>query len=293
MSNTRGRKTPAVPRLRKGRVKSIVEGARDAAFLAVEIYNKPRTSFRTQGYVALMAIAWTRLFHAYFHTKMGDKYYYKEGRKYKLTDGERRAWDLRTCIDSYGGLSKAVATNLQFFILVRNKIEHRHLARTELDAILFGECQALLNNFERQLTAWFGEEYALNESLAFALQFSTIRTKEQKAANRALLTREARDIRHFIETFRLGIPDEVFASDEFSVKVIVMPAVSNTSRNDLAIQFVDYAALAYAERANHSRRLTTVDSDSKSDPACRPAPRRMAPSPDLSASTSLDIPPTE
>lgn len=43
--------------LRKGKTKSILEGSIDSALLAVEVYNKPRTTFRSQAYIVLMIIA--------------------------------------------------------------------------------------------------------------------------------------------------------------------------------------------------------------------------------------------
>ena len=36
-----------------GKVKSLLEKSREAALLAVEVYNKPNTSFRTGGYIVL------------------------------------------------------------------------------------------------------------------------------------------------------------------------------------------------------------------------------------------------
>ncbi len=50
--------------LRKGKTKTTLEATIDSALLSVEIYNKPRTAFRTEAYISLMIIAWTRLFHA-------------------------------------------------------------------------------------------------------------------------------------------------------------------------------------------------------------------------------------
>lgn len=59
--------------LRKGKTKAILESAIDSALLAVEVYNKPRTSFRSQAYISLMIIAWTRLLHANFNNTIGEK----------------------------------------------------------------------------------------------------------------------------------------------------------------------------------------------------------------------------
>lgn len=47
-------------------VKNCLNKARESALLAVETYNKPATSFKSGGYIVLMCIAWTSLFHAIF-----------------------------------------------------------------------------------------------------------------------------------------------------------------------------------------------------------------------------------
>ena len=96
-----------------------------------------------------MVIAWTRLFHAHFHQTIGEKYYYKKkgSNRYEIVDGERKSWDLRMCIRKYAALTDAEQANLELFIKLRNKIEHRNIEKRELDILLFGECQALLSNF--------------------------------------------------------------------------------------------------------------------------------------------------
>lgn len=43
-----------------------LEKAADSAMLAVEVYNKPATKFRSGGFIVLMCIAWTSLFNAIF-----------------------------------------------------------------------------------------------------------------------------------------------------------------------------------------------------------------------------------
>lgn len=225
-------------KLRKGKTKSILEGSIDAALLAVEVYNKPRTTFRSQAYIVLMIIAWTRLFHAYFRKTIGDRYYYKEKGRYQLIDGERKAWEFKTCIDKYGNLSEPIRENLQFFIGLRNKIEHHNVTEREVDVLIFGECQSLLYNYENLLIQIFGEEYALNESLAFSLQFSSMRPEEQRQASKSVLSAEAREIRNYIENYQSVLRDEVFNSQEYSIKFIQIPKVANTNRNDLAVEFV-------------------------------------------------------
>ena len=48
------------------KVKQMLNKAIDSALLAVEVYNKPATKFKSGGFIVLMSIAWTSLFHAIF-----------------------------------------------------------------------------------------------------------------------------------------------------------------------------------------------------------------------------------
>ena len=251
--------------LRKGRTKNILEGYIDAALLAVEIYNKPRTAFRSEGYITLMVIAWMKLLHAYFNRSIGDRYYYrlKSGR-YDRVDGERKAWELKTCIREYNKLntldtlSQSVDANLQFFIGLRNKIEHRHVAKREVDTLIFGECQSLLYNYENTLVKLFGEEHAVNESLVYSLQFSQMRTQKQEAANKKILSKEVKEIREYVENYRSSLTNEVFDSQEYSVKLIQIPKVANTNRNDLAIEFVRWSELSEEDRAHYEQLVAII-----------------------------------
>lgn len=248
--------------LRRGRTQNILLGSIDSALLAVEVFNKPRASFRTQSYIALMIITWTKLFHAYFHQTIGDKFYYKKknSNRYERVDGERRSWDLRTCIRKYGSLSEAVKTNLDLFIRLRNKIEHRHIDKRELDLLIFGECQALLYNYETLLTELFGEEYGVSENLTYSLQFSTLRDPTQTKANKRALSSDVADIKKFVEDFRSGIRQEVFDSPEYSIKLIQIPKIANASKNDLAIEFVNWNNLSREDRENY-RKLDVIVKD--------------------------------
>ena len=240
--------------LRKGKTKQLLESGIDCALLAVEIYNKPRAPFRVETFITHMIMAWTKVCHANFNNTIGDKFYYKEkGKKrYKLIDGERKSWELKTCITKLE-LNPSVKANVEFFIKLRNKIEHRFIDKDEIGVKIFGECQSLLNNFEEFVIECFGNEYALNETLAFSLQFSRLRTDNQKQASKKLLSSEVAELNEFIDKFRLSLDDEVFNSQEYSIKLISIPKISNTSRSDLAIEFVNWNNLSEEDRENYNR----------------------------------------
>ncbi len=241
--------------LRKGKTKLLLNKSIECALLAVEIYNKPRTPFRVESYITHMIIAWTKLFHAYFHHTIGNKFYYKmkDGRRYKTVDGERKAWELKTCLKHFDDLSECEKANLVFFIKLRNKIEHRHINKEEIGILIFGECQSLLYNYENNLIKLFGEEYAINESLAFSLQFSHLRTNKQLLSAKTLLSKEVKELNRFISKYKESLTDQIYNSQEYSIKLIQIPKISNTNRNDLAIEFVKWDTLSEEDKENFEK----------------------------------------
>jgi hypothetical protein len=246
---------------RKGKTKSILDASIDSALLAVEIYNKPRTTFRSEGFITMMIMAWTRLFHAHFNATIGSKYYYKnKSGRYDVIDGEKKAWELATCIKEYGELDKATESNLIFFIKLRNKIEHRHIEKREVDTLIFGECQSLLFNYESHLIKFFGDNYSINEALVYSLQFSQIRTKQQEKANRSALSKDLADIVSFVEKYRNTLDDDTYNSQEYSIKLIQIPKISNTNRADAAVEFVRWDALSEEDKAAFDQ-LTVIIKD--------------------------------
>lgn len=247
--------------LRKGKTKSLLESSIDCALLGVEIYNKPRAVFRVESFITHMIMAWTRLLQAHFNQTIGETYFYKERNgRYKIIDGERKAWELKTCIQKYGLLNDAVKTNLDFFIKLRNKIEHRTIDKEEIGILIFGECQSLLYNYENELIKIFGPEYAINENLAYSLQFSRLRTSKQTQASKQLLSSEYKEVAAFIKKFRDNIRDDIFSTQEFSIKLIQVPKIGNTGRNDLAVEFVNWSSLSEQDRKKYEK-LTTIVKD--------------------------------
>jgi hypothetical protein len=246
-------------KLKSGKTKSILLSSTNSALLAVEIFNKPRVSFRREAFVTLMIIAWTKLLHAYLYQKIGDKFYYKgSNKKYIRIGSERKAWDLFKSTEEvkkidYKLFSSGVEANLDFFRGLRDKIEHRHVEDIFIDTLAFGEYQALLYNYEAILVKLFGNEFAINENLAFSLQFSKIRSSEQIQANKSLLSRDVSEIKDYIDKFRTSLSKKTFDSQDYSVKLLLIPKISNTKRTDLAVEFVNWSNLSKTDRKSYKK----------------------------------------
>lgn len=253
--------------LRQGKAKTILENSINSALTAVETYNRPKTKFRIENYIILMVIAWTKLFHAYFQATIGERYFYKlKNGRYEVVDGEKKAWELSQCIKQFqkkpykNKLSDGTVANLKFFVGIRNKIEHRYWDSSTLDILLFGECQSLLYNYENLLISLFGEDYSINTCLAYALQFSHLRANEQMTSQRELLSRDMQDIKKYIDKYKTDLPQEIYDSQEYSIKLLQIPKISNTNRSDLSVEFVNWNSLSNEDKENYSK-VTAIIKD--------------------------------
>lgn len=226
-------------------VRAHLEKAQLAALSAVEAYNRPGSRFRTGQFLVLIVIAWTALLHAIFYQR-GIKPWYRakgsgrgKGTRYERIDGEPKHWDLAHCLGEYfGGELPPERKNLELLLGLRNKIEHRHLP--ELDPALYGYCQAALLNLETLLEQEFGAQWALNESLAIALQFSRVTPKEKQKALKALASSQSRTVREYLQLFLGGLSPEVRNDQTFSFEVYLIPKIGRENRADLAVEFVPH-----------------------------------------------------
>lgn len=228
-------------------VKDNIEKSQMATVAAVEVYNRPGKRFRTAQYLVMIVIAWTALFHAKFYRKNVKPWYKNRRGRYERVDGDPKHWDLSECLKQYyKGENPPIRKNLEFLIGLRNKIEHRHLP--ELDASLYGECQAALLNIEEMLTEAFGKKFAMTEQLAVSLQFSTMVPSEKKKAARALASGSAKTVKEYVESFRGSLPSAVLNSMKYSFNVFLVPNVANRKgAADAAIEFIKVDEASEAE----------------------------------------------
>lgn len=231
-------------------IRPYVDKARDSALLAVEVYNKPAIAFRSAGYITLMIIAWTSLLHAIFLRRGNRPYHRKANKHFDMIDGDYRHWELKECAKQFWGndTGNAVRKNLEFFIPLRNKIEHRHLPQLDVD--IFGECQALLLNFDALIGAEFGAKHRLREALSFSLQlFPT----GESLAVAVKHDKKLRDVKKFIDTYRSTITPEAMSSGQFAFKAFLIQVANHQSQDTMAIQFVQYDKLTPEQKAEVSR----------------------------------------
>lgn len=240
-------------------VMGALQKARDSALLAVEVYNKPAVAFKSGGYITLMVIAWTALFHAIFFRRRLKPYYRKDGaktgRRYQKIDGDYKHWELGECLKHYyeNHTGDPVRKNLEFFIALRNKVEHRSLP--EIDPGIFGECQAMLLNFDSLVEKEFGSKYCLRESLSFALQMYPSASNLAEAVKR---NRDAKATARFIEEYRSSISAEIHGSGQYAFKALLIQVANHDSKDALPIRFVPWDKLTEDQKKAFEPRIAIV-----------------------------------
>ncbi len=81
----------------------LLKKSREAALAAVQVFNNPAITFKSEIFVVMMVISWTYLLHAHFR-KQGVEYrYYKAAstrkRFDKTTSGAYKYWELERCLN--------------------------------------------------------------------------------------------------------------------------------------------------------------------------------------------------
>jgi len=228
---------PTKPRLEL-EVEVLVIKSRECAILALDIYNRPATLFKSEGFIVMIIIAWTSLLHAIFQKNCIDYFYKNDNGEYKTIDNDCKAWELCTCIKNYyRNENNAITKNLEFLIGLRNKIVHRYVPT--IDMHVAGECQAALLNFDELITTEFGEYYALKEYMSIPLQTSNIRTEKQIEIQKKFQGKQYDVVMQYIDSFREQVNDDIYQNPKYSFRVYLVPKIGNNLKSsDLALEFI-------------------------------------------------------
>ena len=238
-------------RLMKSFKTELIRKSRESALAAVQTFNNPNITFKTEIYVILMVVSWTYLLHAYFRSIGVDYRYYDQGEKrkkfHRTKHGAYKHWELERCLNEKGcPLDKDTVTNLRFLIELRHEIEHQ--MTTKIDDCMSARFQATCLNYNDYVKKLFGAEYAIDKHLAFSLQFSSLSDDQvvQMRDNKELPAH----IAQFIDGFDDGISEQTFNSPRFAYRVLFIAKTANhKGQADKVIEFVR-ADSPLAEKVN-------------------------------------------
>jgi hypothetical protein len=218
----------------------LLKKSREAALAAVQIFNSPTVTFKSETYVVLMIIAWTYLLHAYYRKNRIDYRYFATGAKRRQFDrtknGAFKHWDLERCLnDKQCPLERDVVHNLKFLIGLRHEIEHQ--MTTRIDDLLSARFQACCINYNEAVTSTFGEKHGIAKHLAVSLQFASL--SEDQVNSLEQQAGLPNHIKRYIEGFDGALTADEYASEKFAYRVIFVPkTVNHPNQADQVITFV-------------------------------------------------------
>ena len=243
----------------------LVKKSRESALAAVQIFNNPSMSFKSEAYIVLMIIAWTYLLHAYYRSeKIEYRYFQMVGsrkRFSKTAKGAYKYWELERCLNWVGSpIDKDSANNLRFLIGLRHEIEHQ--MTNKIDDLLSARFQACCLNYNEYLKKHFGDNLGIENHLSFSLQFSSI-NQEQKEM---LIDQEGlpKNISSYILDFDQTLSEEDFSNPKYAYRILFVQKLTNKKgQADKVIEFVksnsplavglnrEYAVIKETEKNKH------------------------------------------
>ncbi len=227
----------------KRRVKSLknelLKKAREAMLAAVQIYNNPHITFKTEAFITFAVIGWTYLLHAYFRGIHVDYRYFSMKGKKKIYDktkhGAFKHWELERCLDAAKcPLDSDTKLNIKFLIGIRHEIEHQ--MTNKIDEYLSAKLQACALNFDYYISSLFDKKYCLNKELALSIQFSPLSPEQQGVLrNNPHVTS---NIQNFVVEFEADLTDEELKSSRYAYRVLFFPI--NAKRQGQADQVIEF-----------------------------------------------------
>lgn len=236
---------------RPARWKAFVDAARDEACLAVKLYNDPSEKRSFEAFIVHMHTAWLYLLHAEFQ-RDGIDYRYRQKdkpRRFEKIDGEPKRWELAKCVAERWPDQSPVRANIEFFIALRNKIEHRYTRfQQELVLAVGGKSQALLLNFEEELTSQFGSQFSMAATLRFPVFIGSFTTEGQLVLEQ-LQARLPEELKRFFVECTRELSAEVRDDDKYDMRLRVFLEQVKNPASGLPIHFVRAADMTEEQRA--------------------------------------------
>jgi hypothetical protein len=217
--------------------------AKRLAVKAIDEYNCSTGHYAD--FVGTMVRAWLYLLQAEFQQDKIDFRYKDQDGTPALIDGEPKLWDvLRSARERFPATNDPVRINLELFIALRNKVEHR--CEHALKAAAGGRAHALVINFEQELVAKFGVKHSLADRLRFPLFVESITAPERKDSIKAVRALQA--ALAVLAKYDAGLDPEVLDDQRYDFRVRLVPMLGPKSAADAAIEFVNLDELTDDER---------------------------------------------
>ena len=120
----------------------------------------------------------------------------------------------------------------------------------EIDPDIFGECQAMLFNFDKLIEKEFGLKFCIREALTFSLQMFPSYENYSSAVK---LNSVTASVKQFIDRYRSTISTDILESGQYSFKAFLIQIANHDSKDALPVQFIAYDKLPEEHKHNVKR----------------------------------------
>jgi Protein of unknown function (DUF3644) len=222
-----------------------LQASKNEACLRVDLYNRSTSERSLEGFIIHMNLAWLYLLHSRFD-RDGIDYRYWDGHRLVRVDGEPKTWGLARCLRAeFRNADDPVRRNVEFFIHLRNKIEHRY--DKLLAIVVAGKTQAHMLNYEEACVRIFGQGERLSDSLRFPVFVSSLTPDAVRILERTH-RKLPRKVTTFIKEYDASLPDEVQGDYRYDFRVLLLPQTGPKTEADAIVRFVRDDEMTDAQR---------------------------------------------
>ena len=217
----------------------LIKKSQESALAAIQIFNNPLITFKSESFIVLMNIAWTYLLHAYYRKEGIEYRYYKQGKKRRKFDktkhGAYKHWELERCLDDkFCPLDLGIRNNLKFLIGIRHEIEHQ--MTNKIDDFISAKFQACCINYNKSLKTLFGENNSIDQTIPLALQlFSFDESQINTIKN---IPELPSNLINFVSNFEQSLNSKNDPSYSYSV-IYTRVNANHENQADKAVRFID------------------------------------------------------
>lgn len=235
-----------------------LQASKDEVRLAVDLYNRIGQDRQLEAFVVHMSLGWLKLIQARYEKEKRKKDLYKldhNGWRQRTADGDWLMKPLAVLLNETYGDSDPIRKNVEFFLGLRHKIEHRY--DRDVAALVAGKTQALLLNYEREIVRHFGEKEGLATELRLPIFVSSI-TDDAVEAIKQVRSRVPRAVLDYVQDQDAAVDPSVAADDSYEFRLYLIPHTGSASEADAAMTFVRLEDLDPEQRAQVDAAITII-----------------------------------
>lgn len=220
----------------------LIGKSKEAMKSAIQIYNNPLITFKSEIFIVTSIISWTYLMHAYYRDIGVDYRYYKMQGKRKSYDRTKhnayKYWELERCLDERKcPLDTGTVLNLKFLIGIRHEIEHQRTDK--IDDYIGAKLQACALNYNRELIKLFGESHSIQEQLSLAIQLTPLDPLQEEQLRKEAKNLKNSNIINFVTEFESQLSEEELKLSSYAYRIVYVPiSVNRANQADRAVEFI-------------------------------------------------------